>query len=93
MAWALVLDDLELMLLGNLADRDHVGALAVEVDGNDGLGLGRDGGLNRFRANALGRGAAINEDGSGSAIQMASAVAKKVFGWVMTSSPGRCRGP
>ena len=60
-----VLDNLEVMLVGNLLDGGHVGALAVKVDGNDGLRLRRDGGLDLLRADALGVGAAIHENRGG----------------------------
>src|ERR1035437_4266423 len=64
-ALSVVFDDLELVLLGDLIDGDHVRALPVEVDGYDGLGFRGDGRLNLLRADALGRGAAIDEDRCG----------------------------
>ena len=40
-----VFDDEQVMLVGDLADRLHVGALAVKMNGHDRLGAGSDGGF------------------------------------------------
>ena len=88
-ALGVVLDDLELVLVGNLLDGRHVGALAVEVDRDDGLGLGGDGRLDLAPGQMhLVSGQQSTKTAVAPAIQIASAVAKNVFGCVMTSSPG-----
>ena len=83
-----VFDHAQLVLVGDLPDRRHVGALAVEVDRDDGLGLRRDRRFDLRRVDAFVFGSQSTNTAVAPAIQMASAVAKNVLGWVMTSSPG-----
>ena len=79
---------MSLCFVGDLADGAHVGALAVEVDGDDGLGLLRDGASIVSGQMHLVFGSQSTNTAVPPAIQMASAVAKKVLALVMTSSPG-----
>ena len=56
-----IFDNVEFMLISHSANRLHVGALAIEVHGNDGLGFRRDGRLDFVWVNALGLRVAIHE--------------------------------
>ena len=84
-----VLDDEQTMRTRDLENRVHVGRLTKKVDGNDRFGPGGDGFFEQSRDPSC-RSAASTSTNTGLAPQyvIASAVAMKVFGTVITSSPG-----
>ena len=89
-----VLDHQELVLVGDLADGLHVGALAVEMDRDDGLGLGRDGRFDLGRVDALGLRVAIDEDGRGAGDPDGFGGGEKGVGvGDALRRPGRCPAP
>src|SRR5208282_2414415 len=58
-----VLDQTQIVFVGDFFDGGHVGALAVKMDRENRLGLRRDGRLDPLRVNALGLWAAVHKHG------------------------------
>ena len=56
-----ILDDLEIVLVGDLANGLHVGALAIEVDWHQQFGAGRDRGLDLARIDTVRAGIGIDK--------------------------------
>src|SRR5689334_15512167 len=59
----IILDDIEFMFVGDFANGLHVGALAVEMDRDDSLGLGCDSSFDFGGVNAAAFGVAIHKNG------------------------------
>ena len=57
-----IFDDRQTMLVGDGVDGVHVGTLAVEADGHDGAGFGRDGGFDFTRVDVVGTRVDVDED-------------------------------
>jgi hypothetical protein len=60
-----VLDDQQIVLVGNFADGAHVGALAVEMDGHQRFRFGSDGRLDARGIDAVGLRVGVDEHGRG----------------------------
>ena len=76
----IILNNEQLVFFGNFADRLHISALAIEMNRDNRLCLPGDGSFDLFRVNAFRLRIAIHKNRRRPAIQMASAVAKNVFG-------------
>jgi hypothetical protein len=85
---SVVLDDAEMMLVGDRLDGRHVRALSVEMCGMMALVFDVIAASILAGSMHLVLGSQSTNTAVAPAIQIASAVAKNVFGWVMTSSPG-----
>ena len=79
-ALRVIFDHQQLVLVRDLADGLHVRALPVEVHRHNRLGLGRDGRLDLGGSMQFVCGSESTNTAVAPAIQMASAVAKNVFG-------------
>ncbi len=73
-----VFDDHEAVAAGDLQDGIHVGALPVEMHGNDRLGVGGDLGLDLANVEVEGSGQISTKTGLAPTRAMLPAVAKKV---------------